>query len=591
MPSDSSASPNEPAAIAGAQDTQRTVSRATVWWSAVVIVAVTLAVYFPALSAGFIWDDGAHITQPTLRALHGLWRIWFEPGATQQYYPLLHTTFWLEHRLWGDSPLGYHLANILLHAGVACLFLAVLRRLAIPGAFLAALIFAVNPVHVESVAWITEQKNTLSAVFYLSAALVFFDWHERSDRESVQPRSARWYYLLASFLFLLALLTKTVTATLPAALLVLAWWRTGRLSWHNDIRPLLPWFVLGAAAGLFTAWAERKLIGAEGAAFDLTLLQRVLLAGRVVWFYLGKLLWPANLSFVYPRWSIDPARILQWIPVIGGVALTVLLWRPIHGTLVRHVAQQAPEPHRKLADRKNFRAPLAVWLLFVGTLFPVLGFLNVYPFIYSFVADHFQYLASLSVLAFAAAGLTRLTNVCRLPGKILSTLLVAALGVLTWMQSGIYHDNTTLFRATIARNPECWMALNNLGKELLARKSTQPEAVALFERALELHPVYAEAQTNLGLALTQVGRPGEAIPHLKEALRLEPRWFQTYNNLGIALASRGRPEEALTAFETAAEINPSSPNIQENWGKALLLLGRRADAAEHFAQAARLKAQ
>ena len=569
MPSDRSASPNEPVAIAVTREAQPATSRAATGWAGIVLFTVTFAAYFPAFRGGFIWDDDAHVTQPSLRTLHGLWRIWFEPGATQQYYPLLHTTFWVEHRIWGDSPLGYHLANIALHAGVACLFAAVLRRLAVPGAFLAALIFAVNPVHVESVAWITEQKNTLSAVFYLSAALVFLAWRELSVRESGQPRSTLGYYLLATFFFILALLTKTVTATLPAVLLVIAWWRSGRLSWRDDIRPLVPWFVLGAAAGLFTAWAERKLIGAEGAAFDLTLIQRVLLAGRVVWFYLEKLLWPTNLVFVYPRWSIEPARVAHWIPVIAAVAFTYLLW------------------HR----RKKSRAPLVVWLLFVGTLFPVLGFLNIYPFIHSFVADHFQYLASLSVLAFAAAGLTRFTSACRRPGKILLALLVATLGALTWMQSGTYRDNITLFRTTIARNPECWMALNNLGKELLAQKSTRPEAVALFERALELRPVYAEAQNNLGLALAQIGRPGDAIPHLKEALRLKPQWFPIHNNLGIAFASNGQPQEALAAFKRAAAINPSSANIQENWGKALLLLHRDAEAAEHFTLATQLKSQ
>ena len=194
----------------------------------------------PALQAGFIWDDDGHVTRTDLRDLSGLYRIWFEFGATQQYYPVLHSAFWLEHLVWGDSPLGYHLLNVLLHASAACLFGVLLRRLAVPGAALAALLFALHPVCVESVAWISEQKNTLSLVFYLCAALAYLRFTERR-RGTV--------YLLATGLFVLALLTKTVTASLPAALLVVFWWQRGRLEWRRDVVPLLPWFALGRGVG------------------------------------------------------------------------------------------------------------------------------------------------------------------------------------------------------------------------------------------------------------------------------------------------------------------------------------------------------
>ena len=216
-----------------------------------------------------LWDDSAHVTRPELQSLHGLWRVWFDLGATQQYYPLLHSAFWVEHKLWGDAPFYYHLLNVLLHAAAACLLLAALKRLKIPGAFLAAGIFALHPVYVESVAWITEQKNTLSAVFYFASLLFYL----RFDEE----RGARDYFCAAGF-FILALLSKTVTATLPAALLVIFWWKRGRLSLTRDVAPLLPWFALGAVAGLFTAWVERRMIGAQGAAFEFTILQRILLS-------------------------------------------------------------------------------------------------------------------------------------------------------------------------------------------------------------------------------------------------------------------------------------------------------------------------
>lgn len=521
-------------------------------WNAAALFAVLLVVYFPALRGGFVWDDERHVTEPALRSLSGLARIWFEPGATQQYYPILHSAFWLEHRLWGDATLGYHLASLTQHALAAALFGLVLRSLAVPGAALAAWLFAFHPTHVESVAWISEQKNTLSTVFYLAAALAYL--HFDASRRAATYRAA-------FALFLLALLTKTVTATLPAALLVVLWWRRGHLDWHRDVKPLVPWLALGVVAGFGTAWLERALIGAEGAAFDLTLLERTLLAPRVVWFYLGKLFWPANLTFIYPRWHLDPEQLVTWLPLLGALGLLIVLWR-------------LPS-----------RAPLATALLFIGSLFPVLGFLNVYPFQYSFVADHFQYLASLPVIAAAAAGLAFVPPAARPAGGA----IVLCLAALTWQQSPMYRDVRTLYRTTIARNPTCWMAHNNLGRELLAHTATQAEAIACFERALALRPVYWEARNNLGLALAQTGRPYAAIPHLETARQLRPHAPEVHNNLGIALARSGRPADAIEAFRHAAALNPALPNIQENWAKALLLLGRRAEADARFALAARLR--
>src|SRR5580704_8321403 len=178
-------------------------------WSGI-FLAVLLA-YWPALRGGLLWDDTGHITAPRLRSLYGLWRIWFDLRSTQQYYPLLHSAFWIEHRLWGDAVLGYHLVNLAQHALAACLVVLIVRRLEIPGAWLAGLVFALHPVSVESVAWISEQKSTLSAVFYLSSAFIYLGF-DRTRR-----RSSYWW---AFGLFVLALLTKTVTASLPAALLV-----------------------------------------------------------------------------------------------------------------------------------------------------------------------------------------------------------------------------------------------------------------------------------------------------------------------------------------------------------------------------------
>lgn len=522
------------------------------------LVVACLAAYWPALGGGFLWDDDGHVTRGDLRSLGGLFRIWFEVGATQQYYPVLHSAFWLEHRLWGDWAPGYHLLNVLLHATAATQFAVLLRRLQVPGAALAALLFAFHPVCVESVAWIAEQKNTLSTVFYLAAALAWL----RFDAERT-PRA----YALASGLFLLALLTKTVTATLPPALLVVCWWRHGRLEWRRDVLPLLPWLAAGAAAGLFTAHFERTLIGASGEAFALGFGERLLLAGRIFWFYLGSLAWPFHLTFIYPRWTIDASSVLQWLPLLAGLALLAGL----------------------VAWSRRSRGPLAAGLLFAGTLFPVLGFFNVYPFLFSYVADHFQYLASLAVFALAAAGLTAaLAHLPRSGALVLPSGLVAGLALLTWMQSGMYRNEFTLYQTTLARNPAAWMAHNNLALAL-TRDGRIDEAITHLESALKIRPDYPQAESNLGDNLTRLGRPREAIPHLERALRLRPDFADAHNNLGSALVAEGRLTEAIPCFEAALKHKPLFPLALRNLGLALAQSGRTDEAFRHFARAVELQ--
>jgi len=519
------------------------------------IFAAVLAAYWPALRGGLVWDDSGHITAPALQSLHGLWRIWFSLGATQQYYPLLHSAFWFEHRLWGDAVVGYHLVNVAQHALAACLVFLIVRRLALPGAWLAALIFALHPVSVEAVAWISEQKSTLSAVFYLASALVYL----RFD----QTRRQR-HYLWALGLFVLALLSKTVTATLPAALLVIFWWQRGRLDWRRDVRPLLPWFALGAGAGLTTSWVERAYIGAQGADFALSPVERALVAGRAICFYAAKLFWPANLTFNYPRWRLDTSAWWQFLYPLGVVALLVAL--------------------ALLARRR--RAPLAAFLLFTGTLFPVLGFLNVYPFLYSFVADHFQYLASLAIIVPAAAILTR---IC--PKPAIAAVLPAVLGVLAWHQSAIYRDVETLYRDTLAHNPESWLAHNNLGVRLVKSPGHFAEAIGEYQAALRINPNDAQAHNNLGNALAQMpGRLPGAIAEYHAALRIAPRFAEAHNSLGSAwLATPGRLPDALAEFETALRLRPDYAEAHNNRGNALARMpGRLPEAVMEYQEAIRL---
>jgi tetratricopeptide (TPR) repeat protein len=547
------------------------------WIVLALILLATIVVYWPARNGEQLWDDDGHITKPELQSLHGLARIWFEPGASQQYYPLLHTAFWIEHKLWGDNTLGYHVINVLLHMAAVTLFYLILRRLKIPGALLAAAIFALHPVMVESVAWISEQKNTLSAVFYLGAMLVYLHFDQSRNRSQ---------YFVALGLFVLGLLTKTVTATLPAALLVIFWWQRGTLSWKRDVLPLVPFFMIGAAGGAVTAYIERTLIGAEGADFSLTLVERGLLAGRVVWFYLGKLLWPMNLTFIYPRWEIDPQVWWQWLfPTAAiGVTIGLLLNRPSTASAGSVQASSGP-------DGKRWRGPLAGWLLFIGTLFPVLGFLNVYPFLFSYVADHFQYLASLGMIALVAAGiaigLRRLPQPARGVGLGSTVLLVLALATLSFRQSRMYADRVTLYESTVARNPDSWLAHNNLGAEY-ERAGDHEAAMKQFRTAISLRPNCAEAHSSLGSSLAVVGRLPEALEEHQKALELKPSHPLFLAQQSLALISAGRQAEAVEKLQVALTRAPDDPIIHSTLGVALTQLGRYPEAKEHLERAIEL---
>jgi tetratricopeptide (TPR) repeat protein len=534
-----------------------------------VLFCATLIAYAPALQGGLVWDDASHVTAPGLQSFHGLWRIWFELGATQQYYPLLHSAFWVEHRLWGDAVLGYHLTNVALHAISAYLVVKIVSRLSLPGAWLAGLIFALHPVCVEAVAWISEQKSTLSGVFYLAAALTYLHFDKTRSKSQ---------YFLALGLFVLALLSKTVTATLPAALLVLLWWKRGRLGWRRDVLPLLPWLGLAVPAGLLTAWVERVYIGAQGTDYTLTLLQRLLLAGRVPWFYAFKALWPANLMFSYPRWKIDSGAWWQYLFPAGLVALAAAF------------ALQA----RAAPTRAN-RGPLAGLLIFIGTLFPVLGFLNVFPFRYSYVADHFQYLAILGIIVPAASGLA--WAAARMaPGNIgaiaVPVLLLATLGLLTWQQSGIYRDEETLYRATLARNPDSYFVHLDLGNLLFKMPGRLPEAIAEFAATLRVKPDSPEAHMNLGNALAEMpGRVADAIAEFQTAMRLKPDYADAHDNLGLALASMpGRLQQAVAEYRTALRYEPNFAEAHLNLGIAYAQMpGRLPDAIGEYQAALRVR--
>jgi tetratricopeptide (TPR) repeat protein len=458
------------------------------------LFAALLVIYLPALGGLPVWDDDAHITRTALRSLDGLRAIWTQLGATQQYYPLLHSAFWMEAQLWGDAMLGYHAVNVALHTTAALLIVVLTQRLGVRGGWIAAVLFAVHPVQVESVAWVSELKNTLSLVFYLAGAIAWLRFEERRTAGA---------YAAALAWFVAALMTKTVTATLPAAILVVAWWRRGRIEGKRDVAPLVPWFVLAAASGLFTAWVERHLIGAEGSEFALSFVERLLLAARIVVFYLRTIAFPNDLIFSYPHWVIradDPA---QWLYPSGLLAVVGGAWW----------------------IRGRTRAPLAVLLLFIGALFPVLGFFDVYPFRYSYVADHFVYLPSVALFVATGAVLTdwlaRDRPQEQAAGRGAIAALVALLAFRSWTYARDYTDAETLYRATLARNPDSWMAHQNLGRILARSERRMGEAIPHFEAVLRLKPDHLRAHYSLGQALYVTGRRADAAPHLERAIALD----------------------------------------------------------------------
>ena len=533
--------------------------------AAALVLSAAILAYLPSLSGAFIWNDSDYVTAPALRSLDGLARIWTQLGATQQYYPLLHSSFWIQYVFFGDNPLGYHVSNLLLHAVGAVLFALVLRRLSVPGAWLAALLFALHPVHAESVAWITEQKNTLSIVFYLAAAWMYLEF------DNTRRKTAYGWALL---LFILSLWCKTVTATLPAALLVILWWKRGRLDWKRDGIPLLPWLLVGAASGLLSSWVERHYVGAQGADFDLSFLGRLLVAGRSVWFYAGKLVWPFRLNFVYHRWAVDPTNAWQWLFPLGIAAAAALLW-----TL-----------------RGRSRAPLAVFLLFVGSLFPVLGFVNLFGATYSWVWDHWQYLADLGPIALAGAGLAWIWDRALLGSRWTAPALVSALlvslGIATQIHSRVFRDNETLYRSTIALNPDCWLAHNNLGVLMVDSPGRLGEAILEFETALKASPGDSRTHMNLGKALARIaGRQKDGIAELRESIRIKPDDPEAHNDLGDALLTTpGHFADAISEYETALRLNPNYAGAHYNLANALASSrGRESEAIVHYEASIRLK--
>src|SRR5438045_4943642 len=532
------------------------VSRWPVYLFLLLLATVTILAYRPAWHGGFLWDDDAYVANnELLTAPDGLRRIWFSFESPSQYFPLVYTTFRIERALWGLNPVGYHVVNILLHVANALLVWRLLTRLQVPGAWLAGAIFALHPVQVESVAWITERKNVLMGFFFL---LTLLTWVEFLDQQTTR----RWrLYLLALVLYALALLSKTTACTLPAALLLILWLRKKSVT-KGTLLQVVPFVVLGIAMGLLTIWWERYHQGTRGPLFALGLIERILVASRAVWFYLGKLFWPSNLTFIYPRWTVSPTDPLQyaWLAALGGLCALISFARRYVGRSLEVAA-----------------------LFFVATLSPVLGFIMLYTFRYTFVADHYQYLASIGPIAFTSAGVATLAAAFKESRHFIfgaAICIVAVLALLTWRQSTMYADIEGLWRTTIARNHDCWMAHNNLGI-VLAQKNEIDEAIAHYRTTLQMQPNFWDADYNLGTALLGKGQVDEAIFYCDKAVRMQPNDPDAQVALANVLFQNRRIDYATLHYQKAVAIRPDYFLARYGLGHALLERGKFDAALEH----------
>jgi len=535
------------------------------WWTsratgAAVIFLLTVVVYWPALQGGFIWDDESLVIQnPMIRAGNGLYRLWCTTEPVD-YWPLTSSIWWLEWRLWGSDPFGYHALNVLVHATNAVLIWMVLRRLAVPGAWLAAVIFAIHPVNVATTAWISELKNILSMLFFASSILLYLKF----DREN----QWRWYGLSLAF-FLLALLSKAAVVALPVVLLLCLWWVHGRSRWRDWLASA-PFFLSSLILGLVTVWfqfhraMQGHLTRTEG------FLSRLATAGCVPWFYIGKALLPFPLTVIYPRWHVSHWQWFTFLPAAALIAgLAVLWWK-----------------------RATWwgRAGFFGMAYFIAMLFPVMGFFQQGFFDYSLVADHWQYYSIVGVIALAVAGgvtICRRVKNGQLRGEVAASAIVIVLGAMTFQRCQVYASDETLWQDNFAKNPRSWFVCTRVGENEAAAGKFEA-AIPYYQRALRLDPSNTDTYVSLGVALQHLGRMEEAAQQYTEALRLKPGLPQARNDLGVVLAQQGRLEAAIEQFTLTVRIRPEYAEAHYNMAMTLMQEGRTNEAVPHLEAAIRI---
>jgi len=521
------------------------------------LILIVAAAYIPAFSAGYIWDDSAHLTDNhTVKSPYGLRSIWLDPMANSQYYPIVFTSFWLEYRLWEDHPTGYHVTNILLHGLICVGIWVLLSRWKLPGAWFAAAVFGLHPVHVESVAWVSERKDVLSGLFFV---LTLLAWDKFQRTRKIRS------YVAAFILFALALGSKTAVCPLPLLLPILSWWRSGRTQFRDWILTL-PLLALSICAGLVTIYVEQFNLGTMKDDLDFSFLERTLIVGRTLWFYVWKLVWPLELMTIYPRWEIDPHSVRQWIFPILALALPLVLW---------------------IARGRFGRGPFTAIAFFGLMAGPTLGFFSLSTYVYSFVFDHYQYLASIGPIVLMSTLLTVILRRVSIPGKGASLAMIPVLlilGSLTWKQCTYYKDQETLFRYNVSKNPSAWFAYNVIASSLLERGRYE-EAMSNLQKSLNLNPGFAKTYDILAVYHLKKNDPLRAIQLYRQALEIDPEDPIARRNLSNLLLAEGNLEEALAECRKLVERWPRHPPFLVSLGNVCLSAGNSSEALVHYRNA------
>jgi Flp pilus assembly protein TadD len=518
-------------------------------------------IYGPALHGGWIWDDKTEIPKIAALAGPGLFgKIWVAPD-TGDYYPVKVTVEWLQWRLWGNDTFGYHLTNLVLHCGSALLLWWLLRKLGLRCARFAGLLFIVHPLAVESVAWIDELKNTLSLPFLLLAMIAYLEWEEKGRKLE---------YGLSLLCFLLAMLSKSSVVMFPVVLLLYAWWKRGALR-RADLRATAPFFAISLLLGLVAIHFQQQYgLAGDGVIALGGWPTRIARAGLIAVFYLAKGVWPFGLMPIYPRWPVEAAALVSWLPWLVLAAAAAGCW----------------------AQRKTWGRHVLFGLgCFFLNLAPVLGFIPISHFRFTWTMDHLAYLPLVGLVSLAAGGLGALEARWARSAPTLRWLAMGAAAAVCALLAGASRGYAARFRSAedlwtyaVERNPSAWVAHQNLGEALFERGAV-PAAIAEYQEAERLAPDSVYAHLNLGIAWAVMGRWPAALAEDREALRLKPGWAGTNKILADTLCRAGRPAEAIPYYERALRITPAFPAAENGLGSALFRTNHVAEAQAHFATA------
>jgi len=534
-----------------AMPVQSNTNRRTNLLLMLLLVVGTVVIYTPALTAGFIWDDDVHFTaNEVVRRWRGITDIWTSRAAV--YYPLVLTSGWALHKVAGFNPVVFHSATLGLHITNALLLVLLLKRFRIPGAWVAGFLFAWHPMQVESVAWVTELKNTQSA-FFLFLSLLALQCSGFFDRLAMETKRDKRWHAVAVVLFALALLSKPSVVMVPVALLAVVWWRRGIRHWL-DVDALFPFFMLSLLASGWTVWEQRYSSGAQGFEWSHGLVERIALSGQVLWFYLRQVVLPHPVMFLYPQWSIGAGTLFAWIPLAVAIAAGgICLWK----------------------SRTWGRYPGLVLWWFVVLVFPVMGFFNVYFMRYSWVADHFVYVPIISICAGAGAAWMWLARRQRIAAIALAVLVLGSYAWMSHRHANTFRNPETLWTAAIQANPSAWMAWNNLGL-IHAGRGEFDEAEKNYESALQYNPRHYEALHNLGLLRLAETNAVAALDYFDQAITLRPDLFVASLNRGKALELLGDYDQAFDAYEHSVELHPP---LEAGYVSIALLAEKTGDAA------------